>query len=450
MIPSIADIVRQFKREWTTCLEPEAIQRICEEAGLRWRERLLTPVITIQLMLVQILHGNTAISHLPHLARFRFAASSFCKARMRISLAVFERLLASITNCLHGADLDKGRWRGHRVFLSDGTGISMPDVPELIDYFGFCTRQREGCRYPVLKLYPLVHLGTGMILKSLICPFRSHEARQVINLHPELQKDDVLVADRAYCSFYHFCLLIQRGCHAVFRMHHRVAVDFTPGRAYVVPGGTPSRKGMVRSRQIKLLGKKDQIVEWFRPRSKLTSMTLEEHKALPESITVREIEYRVQQKGFRSKKIIIVTTLIDSERYPARELAKLYGLRWEIETNFNHLKTTMKMDILKSKTVDGIKKELLCYFIVYNLVRLVMLQAAKQQRVKPTRISFIDALRWLASASPDEKLFTLRLVPVRPGRYEPRTKKRREKPYPYMILPRQELRKKKLSQCVAA
>jgi hypothetical protein len=141
-----------------------------------------------------------------------------------------------------------------------------------------------------------------------------------------------------------------------------------------------------------------------------------------------------------------MTTLLDGKKYPKHKIAELYYFRWDIETNFDHLKTTMKMDILKSKTVDGIKKEILAYFILYNLVRLVMIQAAKNQQVKLRDISFIDALRWLAAATPQTQLFALILVPERKGRLEPRTRKRRPKQYPFMIKSRKKLRKKKLSE----
>ena len=123
-------------------------------------------------------------------------------------------------------------------------------------------------------------------------------------------------------------------------------------------------------------------------------------------------------------------------------------MRWEIETAFDHLKTTLRMDVLRSKTVDGIKKELLAYFIVYNLVRLVMMQAGRRQGLSPKRISFADALRWLACATANTRLTVLLVVPCRPARFEPHTKKRRDKPYASMLLPHPELRKKKLSQCL--
>ncbi len=130
MIPSSADVVSQFKREWTSCLAPEAISDLCREVGLSWRERLLTPATTIQLMLLQVLHGNTAIGHLPHLAKLDFWPSSFCRARMRIPLTILELLLQRIADLLQLEDYNKHTWLGHRVFIADGTAVSMPDTPQ--------------------------------------------------------------------------------------------------------------------------------------------------------------------------------------------------------------------------------------------------------------------------------------------------------------------------------
>ena len=167
--------------------------------------------------------------------------------------------------------------------------------------------------------------------------------------------------------------------------------------------------------------------------------------AMFDEITVRELRYTVHQKGFRVKKVTLVTTLLNDEIYSLPELVELYRRRWEQETNFGHVKTTMKMDVLKCKTVDGVLKELHVFALIYNLVRQVMMQAALRQNVPVTRISFIDALRWLQSALPGEELDTLVVLPVRPNRSEPRVKKRRPKQYKLMNKPRFQL-KQELAQ----
>jgi len=170
-------------------------------------------------------------------------------------------------------------------------------------------------------------------------------------------------------------------------------------------------------------------------------MSEEQFAALPASIVVRELRYSIHEKGFRPKEITLVTTLLDAERYSLSTLAELFRQRWEIETNFGHLKTTMKMDVLKCKTVDGVLRELQVFALIYNMVRQVILEAAGRQQVDVRRISFIDALRWLQSASPDEEFPKLVVNPLRPNRIEPRVRKRRPKPYPLMRKPRRQLKK---------
>jgi hypothetical protein len=161
---------------------------------------------------------------------------------------------------------------------------------------------------------------------------------------------------------------------------------------------------------------------------------------LPDGLTVRELRYQVQRKGFRVQTITLVTTLVNAALYGVEVLAELYFARWGIETNLAHLKTTMGLDVLKCKTVDGVLKELIVFALIYNLVRLVMGQAARRQHVDIDRISFIDAARWLAVARDDEPLPTLVVNSHRPYRYEPRVRKRRPKQYPLMKIARQELR----------
>ena len=171
--------------------------------------------------------------------------------------------------------------------------------------------------------------------------------------------------------------------HGLLRIHQRTIVDFTPGRTHVMPGKDRKgqHKGKPRSRWIKQLGKTDQIVEWFKPVDKPDWMSDEQYAALPASLIVRELRYMIHQKGFRTKQITLVTTLVDADRYPLSELAEQFRQRWEIETNFGHLKTTMKMDVLKCKTVNGMLGELHVFALVYNLVRQVMLEAARRQDV---------------------------------------------------------------------
>ena len=128
MVASVTAVLSRFKTEWATKLQPEAIIGACEEAGYTsWRDRILTPVATIQLFLLQMLHGNTACSHLQHLSGLRFSASAYCQARSKLPLALFGVLFTRLCTSAQSRISDDGRWHGHRPFLVDGSGCSMPE-----------------------------------------------------------------------------------------------------------------------------------------------------------------------------------------------------------------------------------------------------------------------------------------------------------------------------------
>ena len=440
---SITKIVDGFKQNWTRELSDAAIDQAARDAGMTWNDSTLNPIATIQIFFLQILHGNTACEHLSHLASMSFTAAAYCKARMRIKLEVLSTLLARCAGQLQQNTFDTARWLGHRVFHIDGSSFSMPDTPTLQSYFGQPGAQKAGCGFPVAHWLVQTHVATGMILNMLAAPLRTHDMSGVAKLHPALRAGDLLVADRGFCSFAHLALLFQRGVHGLLRIHQRTIVDFTPGRAHVMPGKDRKRrhKGKPRSRWIEQLGATDQIVEWFKPLEAPKWMSAEQYAALPASIIVRELRYAIHQKGFRIKEITLTTTLLDAERYPLAELAEQFRRRWEIETNFGHLKTTMKMDVLKCKTVDGVLRELQVFALVYNMVRQVMLEAARRQKVDVERISFIDALRWLQTARPGDDLPSLVVNPHCPNRQEPRVVKRRPKQYSLMNKPRRQLKK---------
>jgi hypothetical protein len=172
--------------------------------------------------------------------------------------------------------------------------------------------------------------------------------------------------------------------------------------------------------------------------------------ALPQSLVVRELRYQITRPGARTREVTLVTTFLDPQKYPAEDLAELYGQRWAIETNLRHLKQTMKMDVLRCETVAGVLKELTVFCLVYNLVRSVMYAAAARQGVNVDRISFADALGWLAHTQPGSGLRDLKVNPDRPDRVEPRAVKRRPKAYKRLTQPREVLRNRLRANGTAA
>jgi hypothetical protein len=374
-----------------------------------------------------------------------FSGDAYIQARARLPLELYRRLLALVSESLTECREEAARWCGHRIWLLDGSGCSMPDTPALQAAFGQPGAQRKGCGFPVAHLLTLFHAGTGLLQQVLVAPLRTHDMSQASQMHPELAPGDVLVADRGFCSYAHLAQLIQAGLHGVLRIHQRVIVDFRKGRMHVPPSPPfPKLKnstGLPRSAWIKWLGRCDQQVEWFKPAQRPTWLTAEAYAALPASILVRELRFQITQPGYRTREVTLVTTLLDPQVYPAAELAQLYADRWQIEVHLRHLKQTLRLDVLRCKTVAGVHKELLMIALAYNLVRLVMLRAAEAQRVSVHRVSFIDALRWLCHVGEGEPLCGLIVRPHRPGRHEPRVRKRRPKQYPLMKQPRATLRK---------
>jgi DDE family transposase len=448
MAITIAETVRRFKADVAQCLQPAVIEQLCRVLGHTWRERALDPVTTVHTFLLQVLHGNVACSALPHLTGRQFTDSAYCEARARLPLDLFSGLLQQVCAALEHTIADSGRWRGHRTWGLDGSSFSMPDMPELQAQFGQSSHQAAGCGFPVAHLLVLFHAQTGLLLRIIAAAMRTHDLTQAAHTHDALAAGDILVADRGFVSYAHLALLFQRKIHAVFRAHQTQIIDFHPRRQH-----TSARrpiKGRPRSRWLRRLGKGDQLVEYFKPPTPPPWLSAEAYAALPDSIRVRELRYTIRQRSCRTRQVTLVTTLLDPVAYPAAALAELYGQRWQVETNLRHLKQTMGLAVLRCKTVAGVLKELHMFALAYNLVRLVMLEAAERQQVMVERISFVDALRWLCSAEPGSPLATLVVNPWRPNRYEPRVRKRRPRHFPWMQQPRPLLRKALLRKKDAA
>jgi hypothetical protein len=263
----------------------------------------------------------------------------------------------------------------------------------------------------VAHLLALFDHRTGYLRRTILAPLATHDLAHAAITHDAMRAGDVLVGDRAFGSFAHLVLLRRRGLHGLFRLPQRRPASLAP----------------------------DRLVTYPKPKEWPSWVTAEAYAEPPDSITVREVRVRVRTPGGRVRRLVLVTTLLDRVQYPARDLAKLYEQRWRVEVDLRHLKITLGLDVLKSKTEAGVRKEVLLFGIAYNLVRRVMQAAAGLQQVPPDRISFVDALRWLVHATPGEPLPDLVVVPDRPDRHQPRVRKRRPKNYPLHNRPRREL-----------
>lgn len=450
MAASIAGAVARIKRADDPLggLGARAVGRVCRELGHAWRDRELDPATTVALFVQQVLHGNCPCSEVRHLPAARragldFTASAYCQARSRLPLAAYQALLTRVCEAALPATRRAGHlWLGrHRVFHLDGSSFSMPDTPALREAFGVPSGPAPGCAFPVAHLLVLFSASTGLLLDAWAGPLRTGDAAQTPEAHAHLAPGDVVVGDDAFGSYAHLASLSAAGLHGLFPAHHLRIVDFTPGRPHTADG-KGAVAGLPRSRWVRSLGVDDQLVEYFKPKGRSRWMTREQWDALPASVLVRELRRTAEMPGGGRVTLTMATTLTDPDAYPAAALLGLRLRRWDVETNLAHLKTTMKMDVLRCRSEAGVRKELAVFCLVYNLVRVTMLEAARRQEVPVARVSFADALRWLRHARPGQPMPRLMLVPHRPGRAEPRCRKRRPKQFPVMKKPRDALRER--------
>lgn len=206
-----------------TSLPSTLIEDVCLQQGHVFRDRLLTPAVTLQLFCLQILHNNTAITHLRQLAGFDFSSSSYADARTRLPL----QLLQAVLECMSAfmgeaaAQICPPALFGRRLIITDAVSFSMPDTQDLVAYFGLPPGSKPGIGYPTGKAMALLDYATGMFTKLLPVHQFTHDMRGVIALHPSLKTGDILLGDAAFCSFAHVCLLTRLGVDAIFFLHQR-------------------------------------------------------------------------------------------------------------------------------------------------------------------------------------------------------------------------------------
>lgn len=460
-ISDIGHSVKQLRQKFAqsiglpiqAALSATTIEAALDAEGRISRCCLLDPVVTVWAFLSQIL--DTDRSCRKALSRIRAYLSdqtleqfqldpeavadtgAYCKARQRLPEGVVKRLYGQVADTLEDGVEATRRWWGRRVFLADGTTVLLPDTPANQAAYPQHPGQQPGCGFPLLKVVALFSLTTGALKGAIHEVWSAYEPKLLRQLHPLLAAGDVLVGDRIYGSYTHFVGWTQQQVDVLFRLHQARTTDF---------------------RQGKRLGKKDRLVVWEKPRQPPKELSPEAYQQLPDTLTVRLLRFVTVRKGFRDQQVTVVTSLLDPVVYRQEDLARLYGLRWQVELDFRHLKATMGMDMLRTKSPDMIRKELAIYFLAYNLIRSLISQAAGAYGSDPLRLSFKGTLQHLNTFLPllamanSRKRATqydtlLRLVareklPDRPNRSEPRLVKRRPKCSRWMQQPRTVLKQK--------
>lgn len=448
----ISFLRRQFLQEgdlpFTDVLTPEVIAPALEALGTGWKDRVYTPLVTLWVFLGQVLSADHAcraavarlIAH--RISRGEQPCSSktgaYCQARGRLPEAFF-----SAVTCLVGRALDsktdpKWLWKGRPVYMFDGTVVSMPDTPANQQAYPQPYNQKPGLGYPLARIGAITSLATGAIIHLGFSSYAGKGQGEVTllrRLSSAFSAGDVLLADCLIGNWRCLFEMQERGVDMVTRLNKALrSADFRKGRR---------------------LGKDDHLVRW--PKPHIREVGRKAQQAMPRYLTVREVRVSIKQPGFRTKAIVIVTTLLDPAEYSKEELADLYRQRWNNELDLRSIKTTMQMDILRCKTPELVRSEVWTHILAYNLIRTVMAQAALTHGVQPRTISFQGTLQTLKAFQPlidyqgcRGRVFRLQLyeqllasiarhrVANRPNRFEPRLKKRKAPIYRNLVITRSE------------
>jgi IS4 transposase len=372
---------------------------------------------------------------------------AYCKARAKLTELFLWFLTCDVGRQLEEQALDDWRWHGKRVVMVDGSTLSMPDTPANQKAYPQSRSQQPGVGFPIVRWVALLGLATGAVLDSAFGPYRGKQTGETAlfrSLLPSLRRGDVVLADRYYCSYWLVALLLAQGVDVVFRKHHLRHTDFRRGHR---------------------LGRNDHIVTWTKPECP-EWMDAATYAALPDTLALREMRTQLATPGCRVEQIVVITTLCDPETFNTADILALYHQRWHAELDLRSIKTQMKMEILRCKSPDMVRKEIWAHLLAYNLVRKVMAQAAVAHRRTPRQISFAGAVQTLnefrllvlqASGEQQSELTRRILAAIarhrvgnRPDRCEPRKVKRRPKGYSRLLIPRAKERAKLMRRRVRA
>jgi Transposase DDE domain len=363
--------------------------------------------------------------------------TSYCEARRRLPDPLFWDLAFRVGGAIHRSARTCWLCRSRPVKIVDGSTVVMPDTPANQAVYPQPPTQKPGLGFPVARILVVFSLAVGTVLEAALGPYQGKQTselallRLVIN---QFQSGDIVLGDRFFCSYWVIAELRRRGVDVVFRLHQRRTADFRRGRR---------------------LGRADHLVTWTKP-ARPDWMSRGLYETMPAELTIREVRVRVQDKTKRVRKLLLVTTLTDAAVYPAKVLGSLFRQRWHAELDLRTLKTDMRMEMLRTKTPEMVRKEIAVHLLGYNLIRGVMAEAARAALAHPRQLSFkgtlhevrsfeqmhlYDPVRIGADLPRLLQLISGKRVGDRPDRYEPRAVKRRPKPHPLLRMTRKEARR---------
>jgi hypothetical protein len=418
-------------------LLPEPLLSQADE-GPNSRQRVFSLRLTFECFIWQLLTPHTACREVVRQVQALFrleglgsvdeSDSAYIQARQRLPRERLEQALAATARAADRRVPQPSALQGRTVKVVDGSTTQLADTRANQKRYPQPSSQKPGCGFPVMRFLGLLSLQSGALLRVVVDSLRSHDLRLFRQLLEALNRGDILLGDRAFGEYSTAASLPAQGVDLVARLHHQRKVDF---------------------RKAKRLAKNDGLFLWNKGCQQSHILSAVEWGLLPAVITVRIIRFRATIRGFRGRRLTLVTTLLDPELYPAEQIIGLYARRWRLELCFRDIKSTLGMEFLRCKSPDMAEKELLAYLVAHNLVRCVMAQALTQADIQLEEMSFkgaVDALRQYSAAIAQARNRKLRsqlwedfllnlardLVPRRPNRREPRALKRRPKAYPLL------------------
>jgi hypothetical protein len=445
---------RQFLQDgdlpFTNVLTEEVIaQALATLTG--WLDRVFSPLVTLWVFLGQVLSADhscrAAVARLlaHRLARGQAPCSAetgaYCQARKRLPESFFAEVARHTGQALDARADPQWLWKRRRVYIYDGSSVSMPDTPKNQAEYPQPDTQKPGLGFPLARIAAVFSLACGAVLDVGLSRYAGKgqsELGLLRTLWDLFRPGDVLLADRLMCAWAEMVMLKQRGVDSVCRLTSHRTADFRRG---------------------KRLGLGDHLIKWAKP-GKPRSLDRQTYEALPEFLMVRECRVRVEQPGFRVQSLIIATTLLDAGEFTKDDLATLYRARWQAELDLRSLKETMQMRVLRCKAPELVRKELWTHILAYNLIRTIIAQAANKHGLEPRSISFKGAIQTLEAFQPVIALrasddaecrsglyqqmldaIATHRVADRPDRVEPRLRKRRPKHYGFLRKPRAETKR---------
>lgn len=427
---------------FASLISKETIESTFGEAtSILGAARVYTTAVTLWVFLSQVMsihHG--CVSAVAKLIAYRVAkgqsacssrTGGYCIARSKLDEASMQRLVTTTGKAIEAKSPQHWLWLGHRVITADGATVTMADTPENQSEYPQLSSQAPGCGFPIARIVVLFALSTGAVLDMALGQYKgklTHEVSLFRKIDKIIEKNDVFLADRAFAGWFEMARMMQRGAHVVVRKHQLRKSDFRSGIRF---------------------SKDDHAIELAKP-VRPEWMCEEEYEKYPDVIMIREIKIRVTNTGFRTREIIVHTSLNDDIAYTKDAIATLFRRRWQAELNLRSLKTIMQMEHLRCHQPHRVRNEIRAHMLAYNLIRGVMSEAAMRGNIQPWQISFKATMTTITDTLPvlgiisdaDELCDALfhsclqHTVGNRLDRYEPRVLKRRAKKYKLMQKPR--------------